>query len=216
MANEIITYNGSKIINYMICFPISDFGYLVKTIEKVDILDYDGNPSILGMDKYNVLNNNKLLFNEWYDEISFEIRNDYCIFEINKKYGVFDKEGNIIIKPIYDNLYYDSDDIFMARNNNKFGFVNSKYQMTPIIFSNASFFYDDYAAVRYNHKWGFINKYDYITNPNNDEEYSIAPEYEQVEDFEKGKCLVVKGEYEYIIDKQNNIVNSKIKIKTKH
>lgn len=216
MSKEVKTDQLITNINeYEICFSVPNFGFLVKKIEYIDFIDYYGNLSKLEMDKYNVLsNNNKLIFDKWYDEITFAMKEKYCIFGINGKYGAFDIEGNVVIKPVYDKLYYDSDDIFMAKNNNKFGFVNSKNQMTPIIFEDVSFFYEDYAAVRYEYKWGFINKNDLILNPNDYSQYSIAPQYDKVDDFENGKCIVMKEEQQYIIDKQNNII--KQKVKTKH
>lgn len=209
-----------------ICFAISKFGYLIKKIDRIKTVDYDGNLSYINYDKYNILNNNgDLVFDEWINEFSFEIRNNYCIIGINNsKYGVINEEGKIVIDPIYDKLYYDSDDIFMAKNNNKFGFVTSTGHLTPIIFSNASFFYDDLAAVRYNHKWGFISKATKITNPNNDMDYVIYPQYDEVDDFENGINTVKIYEKEEIndevkikrkkvltIDKNNNILNENYK-----
>lgn len=211
MENGLETKNNG----FEVILSISQFGHLIKKWEKFDKINYDGKLDSISYDRYNILTNkDEVLLDNWVDEISFEIRNNYCIFGIgHDKYGVFDIEGNLIVKPVYDKLYYDSDDIFMAECNKKFGFVNSKGQMTPIIFANASFFYDDYAAVKYNYKWGFISKDTIIENPDNYSEYPIFPQYEEVDDFENNMCKVKLNGETIFIDKLGNKVEQKIKVK---
>ena len=202
---------------YEIVCPIANFGFLIRHWEKYDVINYDGKPDISLYDKYNILTNkNDILLKNWVNDISFKIENNYCIFGINNnnKYGVFDLEGNLLAKPIYDKIYYDSDDIFMAVANHKFGYLDSKGQKTPIIFADASFFYEDYAAVKYNYKWGFINKNTIIDDPDSYEQYTIPPQYNKVDDFENGICKVRVDEDIFYIDKSGNKVEQKIK--TKH
>lgn len=206
-----------KLNKYEVICPIANYGFLVKRWEEIETINYEGKPASFFYDKYNILTNKKaILLDNWVDDITFKMNNSFCVFGINNgdKYGVFDIKGNLVIKPIYDKLYYDSDDIFLASANNKFGFVTSKGQLTPIIFNNAGFFYEDLAAVNYNYRWGFVNKYTILDNPEDYDQYSIAPKYQKVDDFENGICRV-KYDNKYIyIDKNDNPIEQKIK--TKH
>lgn len=196
----------------LISLKIPNFGYLLKKTVIIDRLDYDGNLSTLTIDKYNILsNNNTLIFDEWLDDLNFDIKGDFCIFSVKHKYGAFNKEGDIVVKPLYDKLYYDSEDVFMAKHNNKFGFVTANGHLTPIIFEDAGFFYDEVAAVKYNFKWGFISKYCKIDNPNDDTQYVIPPQYDKAEDFEDGLSKVCQNSKILLIDRNNNIIKQKIK-----
>lgn len=55
------------------------------------------------------------------------ISNQRFIVERNGKYGLIDKDGNILIEFLYDGLYCFNDGYFLYQVNNKAGFMDSKY-----------------------------------------------------------------------------------------
>lgn len=196
---------------------LNDFGYLVKKYFPKDFIDYNGNISKIYIDKYNFLTVNGLLLDEWVDDFTLKVvENKYCIFGINcgKKYGVFNKDGKIIIHPIYDEIVYDKDDVFIAKSDDKYGFVIPDSQLTPIIFKEVKPFSDTVAAVKYDRKWGYVSRFVKIDNPNENVDYQIEPQYESADSFINGEADVVLDGEQLIIDRNNNIIKNKVK--TKH
>ena len=202
-----------KVINYM----LSEFGYIVKKDIIKQYIDYNGKISSLTLEKYNFLTPNGLLLDEWVDDIKLKVVDDkYCIFSINirEKYGVFNKTGDIIVPLIYDEITYDKDNIFIAKSQDKYGFVTPNGQLTPIAFYEIKPFFETVAAVKYRSKWGYISKYAKMDNPNDDREYQIKPQYEAANNFIDGEAIVVLNGEEIKIDRNNNIIKNKVK--TKH
>jgi len=202
-----------KVINYM----LNEFGYIVKKDIIKQYIDYNGKISSLTLEKYNFLTPNGLLLDEWVDDIKLKVVDDkYCIFSINirEKYGVFNKTGDIIVPLIYDEITYDKDNIFIAKSQDKYGFVTPNGQLTPIAFYEIKPFFETVAAVKYRSKWGYISKYAKMDNPNDDREYQIKPQYEDANNFIDGEAIVVLNGEEIKIDRNNNIIKNKVK--TKH
>lgn len=202
-----------KVINYM----LNEFGYIVKKDIIKQYIDYNGKISSLTLEKYNFLTPNGLLLDEWVDDIKLKVVDDkYCIFSINirEKYGVFNKTGDIIVPLIYDEITYDKDNIFIAKSQDKYGFVTPNGQLTPIAFYEIKPFFETVAAVKYRSKWGYISKYAKMDNPNDDREYQIEPQYEDANNFIDGEAIVVLNGEEIKIDRNNNIIKNKVK--TKH
>ena len=198
-------------------YKLNEFGYIVNKNIKKQFIDYNGKISSLTFEKYNFLTPNGLLLDEWVDDIALKVVEDkYCIFSINvrKKYGIFNKYGDLIALPIYDEITYDKDNIFIAKSQDKYGFITPNGQLTPITFNEVKSFSDTVAAVKYGGKWGYINKYVKMDNPNDDQEYQIKPQYEDVNNFIDGEAIVVLNGEEIKIDRNNNIIKNKVK--TKH
>ena len=196
---------------------LNEFGYLVKKYYIKEFIDYNGNISKIYIDKYNFLTRNGLLLDEWVDDFTLKVvDNKYCIFSINcqKKFGVFNKNGDLVIHPIYDEIVYDKNDVFIAKSDNKYGFVIPNVQLTPIIFKEVKPCSEYVAAVKYERSWGYISRFVRLDNPNENIEYQIEPQYESADNFVNGEANVVLNGEQLTIDRNNNII--KKKIKTKH
>lgn len=54
------------------------------------------------------------------------VNKDYYLIKNNNKYGIMDTEGNIIIKPIYNNIEIANNNIFIVQNNKKlYGIIDN-------------------------------------------------------------------------------------------
>jgi len=66
----------------------------------------------------------------------------------NKKYGLKDSLGNVIIAGMYDDVRYKSGDLIAAKKGNLWGYVNmSNKVVIPFEYNDATLFYDNYAFI---------------------------------------------------------------------
>lgn len=108
------------------------------------------------------------------------------------KYGVIDKEGNIVADFKYSQMgdYY-SDGLARVMINGKHGFINKLGKLTiPIQFEDATDFAEGLAGVQIKNKWGFINTSGKIV---------IKPTYAKVRKFSEGLARVtINGKFGFI------------------
>lgn len=84
-----------------------------------------------------------------YENIN-EFQSGYAVVKKNNKVGLIDSLGNIIVKPIYDNIRHPSDGMIEIKSSLAWGYVNMKGE--EIIypkFAKTSPFYNGYAIVCY-------------------------------------------------------------------
>ncbi len=89
------------------------------------------------------------------------IENGYLIAQRNteKKFGLVDTIGQIIIPFIYDELSSPTEDLFLAKKDSKFGFINRKnHVVIDFEFDYAAPFSEGLAAASKSQQIGFISK----------------------------------------------------------
>ena len=104
----------------------------------------------------------------------------------DRKWGVIDDNGKIIINPQFDEIFSDDED-FIVRTGKKWGWIDSDgdFLINPQFrdVSNRGFNGSDLAAVKVGDKWGFINRKGKL---------QINPQFESVSSFFGDIALVYK------------------------
>ena len=107
--------------------------------------------------------------------------------EKDGKYGLFDKDFNVLIPMIYDNMGLPHPvNPTPAQMGDKWGYIN--YRNEPLIdfkFDDADSFTEDVAFVKIDGKYGYIN-----TNG----EMVIAPQFDDANAFSDGAAVVMLGD----------------------
>lgn len=85
--------------------------------------------------------------------------NQTAVIQNDEKYGLINRNGEIIVSPEYDYIIKSiSTNLFMVEKNEKYGFINNQGKIViPIIYDDASPFYERMAAVKKENKYGFID-----------------------------------------------------------
>ena len=112
------------------------------------------------------------------------------------KRGCIDKQGNIVIKPKYDMVYYFEDGLALVELNDKYGFINRKGQeVIPLLYEGYPHFSDGLAAVSINDLYGFIDKTGKVVIPLQYKDvYSFYDGLAQIRVNGKSGCINHKGE----------------------
>ena len=176
--------------------------------------------------KYGVLKNNgDVIVKPVYDEISnFDDRNDkniitehphvlnlhwlhnyygdeYAIAEYKGKYGVVNKNNEMVVKPIYDSITKLFNGFSVIKLDDKYGFLNDKFEVVQKpIFRDAREFLGNVTFVQSNAngKWGCITK---------EMDLKINDEYDEIYNLYDGFARTVKdGKWGYINDKCEVVV----------
>ena len=177
-----------------VCSPYLSSDYVIKqTLENISF-------EILTLRIYNrcglTCNNGERLVPPKYKAIALH-DNGYIIKE--DKYGFIDKDLNVIIPTIYDNLYL-SGDVFLAIQSHKKGYWDSSSQSSySIIDLNGRIVVNTgiYQSIRIatnglfwvtnNNKYGIIDARGKVL---------ITPQFDKIEEFKNGVALVSYGEWE--------------------
>ncbi|MBR3654180.1 MAG: WG repeat-containing protein [Elusimicrobia bacterium] len=128
---------------------------------------------------------------------------DYAIVQNkNLKYGIIDKQGNLIVKFDYEELNNLSENFVFYKENNKYGYIdiiNNKKSKTR--YDDIKIFKEGLAAVCIDEKWGFIDK---------DGKPVIEPKYYYVSNFSEGLAAISYSKHKTAgyIDKKGNVVIS--------
>ncbi len=114
------------------------------------------------------------------------------------KYGCVDRRGNMVVKPLYDEIAPFSCDRSLIVKSGKYGFIdlNGNLVVQPN-YDLALSFTDDLAAVLKNGKWGFISKHG---------EFAIQPQFSNAASFSEGLAAVTQDGSCGYIDKRGNWV----------
>jgi len=91
------------------------------------------------------------------------------------KWGLANAKNEFILKPQYDHIYKEKDDLFLVKKGEQYGFIDKKGNVViDLQFKDAHNFNDDLAAVKQNGKYGFIDKKG---------RFVIAPQFDDVRSF---------------------------------
>lgn len=146
----------------------------------------------------------KIIFNE---DLKYDIKSYYFdkdsifiyqeVLNGKKLKGLVNIKGEIIIKPKYQEIYFINDiDLYVAKNNGKYGFINKLgNEIIPTIYDKVGFNINkNLIPVLKNGKWGFINR---------ENEIKIPFEYDEAYAFLDNLAFVKKGKFYGCIDKKN-------------
>ena len=121
-----------------------------------------------------------------YDEIISWSNMDEIKVEQNKKKGIIDYNGNVIIPCLYEKISDFKDGFALVEKDNKKFFINKNGEtLFYLDFDFVDYFSENLARVKKNGKWGFINKLGEIIIPCI---YDLALE------FSEGLAVVKKNE----------------------
>jgi hypothetical protein len=117
----------------------------------------------------------------------------------NGKWGYQDEDFNVIVKPVYDNVWGLSDNgLGKVELNNLFGYVSLKGGiLVPPKYESADNFEEGMAGVMLKDKWGFINS--------KGKQVGLL-EYEKVRDFGSGLAAVKLNNKWGFVDKEMKLV----------
>ena len=121
----------------------------------------------------------------------------------NDKWGLVNKQGEILVNPIYGRMFPDGND-YIVKMGDKWGWIDAegKFVINPHFYDvrNRGFNGTDLAPVKIGKKWGFINK---------NGKLEINPQFESVSPF-FGKVALVykKGRGHGLIDTDGKFVKS--------
>jgi hypothetical protein len=101
----------------------------------------------------------------------------------NGKTGFRDLDGNIVIKPIYDNAEMFSEGLSTVQIGNKYGLIDEtgRYVLPLRDMEYLGSVHSGLASFRANDKYGFIDT---------SGQEKIKPQFEWVDEFSEGLCLV--------------------------
>lgn len=162
---------------------------------------------------------------------------EYAIAEYEGKYGVVNKNNEMIVKPIYDSITKLFNGFSVIKLDDKYGYMDDKFEVVQKpIFRKAREFAGNVAFVQSNAngKWGCITQeMDLKINDVYDEIYSlyngfartvkdgkwgylddtckviVEPKYDYAHDFTKGYAKVMKnGQIAYINNKGEEITKN--------
>lgn len=147
--------------------------------------------------------------------------NEYAIAQYKSKYGVVNRDNEMLVKPIYDSITKLFNGFSVIKLDKKYGYLNNEFKVVQKpIFKNAREFFGNVTFVQSNAngKWGCITKemelkingeYDEVYNlyngfartvkdskwgyVNDSCEVIIEPKYEYAYDFSKGFAKVIKN-----------------------
>lgn len=130
--------------------------------------------------------------------------NEYAIAEYQGKYGVVNKDNEMVVKPIYDSITKLFNGFSVIKLDDKYGYLNDEFEVVQKpIFKDAREFLEDVTFVQSNAnaKWGCITK---------DMELKIGDEYDEIYNLYNGYARTVKdGKWGYINNQCKVIVEPK-------
>lgn len=218
--------------DFKILDSIGNYGYIIEKIITEKTIDKNGNVSKKTKKVFNILRyNNEIVCDRWFDVYTVDQEGN-CIIGYTRSYrdyeklrnmsgytyasgllyqkyiyiyGAINRVGNLSVEPIYDSLSFNNEDTFIAESNKKFGYLSiaNGEHITPIIFDEARCFSEGLACICYHHQYGYINRNNIITNPDNNHQYAISPQYEWAQDFKKGYAQVCRNYQVFKINRHN-------------
>lgn len=139
---------------------------------------------------------NDTFYSDWESSDLMVVTKFNGLLGLNYSEGVYDRNGNLVIPTIYDNIYithivdenkqHIKHEIY-ASLNSKWGMIDSKNKIIiPFVYESRDCirgFENEFAAVKVNERWGFVNGKGILVIPTS---------YEQVNDF-NGKMFEVRN-----------------------
>ncbi|MDR0230378.1 MAG: WG repeat-containing protein [Flavobacteriaceae bacterium] len=144
-------------------YKIAPQYYMAKIFRNGKAVVYDKMDSATIVDK-----ENKKLLSDSYNDL--HVDGDLYMFEKDRKFGWLNKEGKVVIMPIYDEIHpFASSNLALVRSGDLFGFIAK--DGTVVIepqYTEGFLFLDEIAAVTKEGQTGFINKKGkYVIEPSN-------------------------------------------------
>jgi len=133
--------------------------------------------------------------------------NPYFLVSVNGKQGFIDRNGQVVIKPIYEQVESFADGLAPVKVKDKWGFIDK----TGKIFIEPRFdeirwsFHEDLASVRIGEKWGFIDK---------SGKFVIKPNLEYGHNFDDDRSIINVGKNSElkhgVIDKTGKLITEQL------
>jgi len=127
---------------------------------------------------------------------------EYAITEYRGKYGIVDRDNNMLVKPIYDSITRLFNGFSVIKLDDKYGYMNDEFEVVQKpIFRNAREFFGNVTFVQSNAngKWGCITK---------DMDLKIGDVYDEIYNLSDGFARTVKdGKWGFINDSCETIVD---------
>lgn len=131
------------------------------------------------------------------DEFGY-FNNGKITVEKDKKVGVIDKYGKIIIPIEYNNIFELSDNSYRVEKDNKAGIINQNGKtIIPIEYDEIDDFSQNLTIVTKDGKKGIINKQGEII---------IPIEYDEIDSFSQNLAIITKDEKKGLINTQGKII----------
>ena len=133
-----------------------------------------------------------------FEDLTVFDRNGLAPISIEDKFGLIDKEGNVIIPFDYQKLVLTTVNAYSAQQNDKWGFVTKSNQiLIPFDYDLTSDFIENVCAVKKDGKWGFIDLINKVV---------IPFLYDGCTDFKAGLAGVEQNGKWGMIDKMNQLL----------
>ena len=123
------------------------------------------------------------------------------LFVEDRKWGLMDREGNILVKPEFKRIYDYTDGVALVVQNGKMGFMdNDGNWLIKPKYEKALNFTEGLASVQTGGKWGYIDKTGKTV---------IAPQYEMAWRFGSGLAAVSQDNQVFYINKKGDPISLK-------
>ena len=149
-----------------------------------------------------VINDNYLQFlmreGNHYDNLT-RLKNGFIQVETNGKHGIIDRDGNTIVRPIYDQpVSFEAEGLTEVRLNGKYGFINERGEtvLQPRYLA-ATEFNEDLAIVYDDEGWAIIDK------AGNER---LIDDFDAIRAFSGGKAIVTKNKKKGAIDRTGKVI----------
>ncbi|MBI9037775.1 MAG: WG repeat-containing protein [Bacteroidales bacterium] len=131
-------------------------------------------------------------------EYALSFHDDMAIIKNNNLFGAINKEGEIVIKPIYEDMYYYSEGLArVSLINEKSGFIDKDGKIViQAIYDDAGYFSNEMAWIRIEENYGYIDKTGKIV---------ISPTYSNAKAFWEEKAAVKISDKWGYIDKNGKL-----------
>ncbi|MGL5459971.1 MAG: WG repeat-containing protein [Cetobacterium sp.] len=178
--------NGIRLKNYFnnkdIFIEKDGVKNIITLQEKYELLQLESQIYLKNIDKIKIIDGvNKIKIGENY------------IFKKDDKYGVIDKNLNILIEPLYDGLFKgEKSTLILAKQNNKYGYLSLDGKVViPFEYEIGAVEKNGVMIVKKNNKIGAINE-------NNEE--VIKFDYDGIYYNDSTKFIAVKNKEYFLID----------------
>ncbi len=111
---------------------------------------------------------------------------DLFIITVNGKQGFMNKDGKVIIEPIFESVGDFADGLAPAKIRDKYGFIDKSGQIVikPNFDEVRWAFYEGLSSVRIGEKWGYVNK---------SGKFVIEPKFDYGHNFEDDRAIINVG-----------------------
>lgn len=119
------------------------------------------------------------------------VSGDLIRVKIDGQWSFLDKNGEIIAKPEFDDIWGFSEGLAKVELNGKYGFIDrsGKFAIEPK-FDSGEYFSEGLAGVKLNGRWGFIDR---------SGKFVIKPKFDSIWDFSEGLAAVgLNGKWGFI------------------